>query len=215
MSTLEFVAEQIELSEQLQAGRDRMFEPQDLPGRYGRAVKAVDRVLQVTQCESVLAGGWAVWHHGYTARVTQDVDIVLPAKGIDEFIRVAAVSGFDVLPLKPGRWPKLLHKDSGIQIDILPEGARPGSDSKPAPTVIRHPAAMGGKASSLRYIDLLSLIELKIAAGRLQDQSDVGALVRARPEQVELMRQHLAGIHPDYVAAFESLVERAREQQDK
>jgi len=213
--TLEFLTEQIELNEQLLAGRHKMFNPQDLPGRYGRAVAAVDKVLEATGGVAVVAGGWAVWHHGYVARVTQDLDIVLPAKSIDEFLRVAAISGFDVLPTKPGRWPKVVHKQSGVKVDILPEGARPGSDSKPAPTTIRHPAHMGGSGNTLQYIELHALIELKIAAGRFQDEADIAALVQARPEQVKLLRKHLANIHAGYAAAFEKLTERARQQRDE
>src|SRR5207237_3139274 len=52
--TLEFLKENLELGEQLLAGRDSMFEPQDLPGRYGRVVKAIDHLLQLLDCVSVL-----------------------------------------------------------------------------------------------------------------------------------------------------------------
>src|SRR5947199_17754 len=110
MISLEQLTERLELGEALLGGRQRMFEPQDLPGRYGRVVKAIDRVLQVMNCESVLAGGWAVWRHGFIGRITQDIDIVLPAGRIDEFLRVAAVSGLEILPQVSGRWPKLRHK---------------------------------------------------------------------------------------------------------
>ena len=44
-----------------------------------------------------MAGGWAVWRHGYLGRVTQDVDIVVPAARVDELLRVASVSGFEVV----------------------------------------------------------------------------------------------------------------------
>jgi hypothetical protein len=60
-----------------------MFNPQDLPGRYGRVVKAVDHLLSVLNCQAVLGADWAVWHHGFIGRVTQDLDIVLPAQRID------------------------------------------------------------------------------------------------------------------------------------
>ena len=63
-----------------------MFAPQDLPGRYGRVVKAIDHLLSVLGCESVIAGGWAVWHHGYLARLTQDIDIVLPKDRVAELL---------------------------------------------------------------------------------------------------------------------------------
>jgi hypothetical protein len=44
--TPEFLAAQLELADTLYSGRSRMLEPQDLPGRYGRAVAAIDRFLR-------------------------------------------------------------------------------------------------------------------------------------------------------------------------
>jgi hypothetical protein len=213
--TLQFLAEQLELGEQLVAGRSRMFAPQDLPGRYGRAIKAIDYLLDIMACESVVAGGWAVWRHGFFGRMTQDVDIVLPANRVDEFLRLACVSGFEVRGGKQGRWPKVWHKESGIKVDILPEGGRPGTNSRPAPTTIPHPSTMGAAGPQLCYINLVSLIELKLAAGRARDESDVIELVRSNPDQVEAIRGHLTTVHGDYVKAFERLLERAKEQQDE
>ena len=79
---LESLAERLELCDQLFFGRDRMLAPQDLPGRYGRVIKALDHVLESMACESVVAGGWAVWFHGFEGRMTQDVDIALAADRI-------------------------------------------------------------------------------------------------------------------------------------
>src|SRR5262249_36909817 len=107
--TLEFLTEQLELGDQLHTGKATMFQPQDLPGRYGRVVKAVDHLLGVLGCPSVLAGGWAVWHHGFVGRLTQDIDIVLPGDQVGEFLRLASVSGFDILPQPEGHWPKMRH----------------------------------------------------------------------------------------------------------
>ncbi len=207
--------QQLELADQLLAGRIHMLDPQDLPGRYGRVVKAVDHLLQVIHSEAVLGGGWAVWRHGYVGRVTQDLDIALPADQVDEFLRAAAVTGFDVLPRKKGRGPKVLHKDTGIQVDVLPEGGRPGTASRLAPTTIPHPAAMGASGCVLRYMKLDSLVELKIGAGRARAESDVVELVRANPDRVAALRQHLASVHAEYVQTFDRLVQRAREQGDE
>lgn len=213
-ATLATLAEKLELVDQLLAGRSTMLEPQDLPGRYGRVVRALDRILESTQIPAVLGGGWAVWRHGYEGRLTRDIAIAVPAAAIDEFLLTASVSGFELLPRREGRWPKMIHKETGIQVDLLPEGARPGTAAKLAPTTIPHPSTMGAVPGGLRYIDLPSLIELKIAAGRLRDQSDVGELVRANPEHVEAIRQHLATVHEEYVRTFDELVRRSREQQD-
>jgi hypothetical protein len=212
--TSDVLVAQLELADQLLAGRDSMLEPQDLPGRYGRVVKAVDRVLQVVGSEAVLGGGWAVWRHGFIGRVTQDVDVVLPADRVDEFLRVASVSGFDVLPRRTGRWPKVMHKETNVQVDILPEGERPGTPSKPAPTTLPHPSKVGASGSRLRYITLPALIQLKLAAGRARDESDVVELLRSNPGEADGIRSHLATVHRDYLVAFDRLLQRAREQQD-
>jgi len=206
---------QLQLADLLCAGRGTMLEPQDLPGRYGRVIAALDRLLRATQCEAVVAGGWAVWRHGYLGRVTQDVDIVVPAGRVEELLRVAAVSGFEVLPARPGVWPKLRHKESDVGVDILAEGARPGTPSKPAPTTIPHPSRLGAHGTVLKYIDLPALIELKLAAGRARDESDVVELIRANPQQVEAIRKHLGGVHGDYLTRFDELAARAEEQTDR
>jgi hypothetical protein len=213
--TLEFLTERLELAEQLLAGRKTMLDPQDLPGRYGRVVKAVDRLLNATGSVAVLAGGWAVWRHGFVGRVTQDIDIVLPADRIDEFLMAASVSGFELFPQQPGRWPKVLHKDTNVKVDLLPEGGRPGTAAKLAPTTIPHPSRLGAVGPTLRYIRLPSLVELKLAAGRIGDEHDVVELIRTNPDEVESIRQHLVAVHADYVAAFDRLAERARDQRDE
>ena len=192
-----------------------MLDPQDLPGRYGRVIRAIDRLLAATGCEAVVAGGWAVWRHGYLGRVTQDVDVVLPAEKIDELLRAAAASGFEVVAASAGLWPKLRHKETDVNVDILPEGGSPGTVSHPAPTTIPHPSRLGACGTQLTYIDLPGLIELKLAAGRARDESDVVELLRANPDRVAAIRQHLAAVHEGYAQQFDAMVTRAREQADR
>jgi hypothetical protein len=213
-ATLQSLTEQLALGDQLLEGRGKMFSPQDLPGRYGRVVHAIDHVLQAMSCESVLAGGWAVWRHGFAGRITQDVDIVVPGDRVDEFMRVASVSGFECQLVPEGRWPKLRHRDTNVNVDLLPEGARPGTESRPAPTTIPHPSRMGAESGELRYIRLPNLIELKLAAGRVRDEADVVELIRANPQEIATIRAHLCTAHSNYVKGFDHFVERARDQQD-
>jgi hypothetical protein len=202
----------LELADRLREGRPTMLEPQDLPGRYGRVVQAVDRLLALIDCPGVVGGGWAVWRHGYVGRVTQDLDIALPADRVEEFLRVASVSGFEVLAQPPGRWPKLVHKDTGVEVDVRPEGGWPGTPAALAPTTIPHPGAMDAGGPALRYMTLPALVQLELGAGRARDESDVVELIRANPKEVEGVRRHLASVHTDYVASFDALVHRAREQ---
>lgn len=214
-ATWETITDQLALADALLQGRDRMFEPQDLPGRYGRVVKALDHLLEVVGCEAVVGGGWAVWRHGFHGRLTQDIDIAIAADRVDQFLRAAGVGGFDVLPQPPGRWPKLVHRETGIKVDLLPEGQRPGTAAHPAPTTLPHPSTMGAAGHALRYMELPALIELKLAAGRGRDESDIIELVRANSEKIDELRRHLAAVHPDYVIAFDGLVDRARDQRDE
>lgn len=189
-----------------------MLEPQDLPGRYGRAVRAVDHVLHAILAEAVVGGGWAVWRHGYVGRVTQDIDIVLPATQVRPFLQAASLAGFEVLARRPGLWPRLSHKETGIEVDVLPEGGRPGTASRPAPTTIRSPAELGASGHALRYMTLEALIELKLAAGRARDESDVVELIRANPDKLDAVRRHLASVHGDYAQAFDAATRRASDQ---
>lgn len=189
-----------------------MLEPQDLPGRYGRVVRALDQVLGACNCEAVVGGGWAVWRHGYVGRVTQDVDIALPKASMDDFLRAAAVSGFESLSQPEGRWPKLRHRETGIEVDILPEGGRPGTASRPAPTTIPHPGKMGAVPGILKYISLPSLVELKLAAGRLRDEADVVELLRENRDRIDEVQTHLRSVHPQYVARFKELLADLDEQ---
>jgi len=213
--TPDLLAAQLELADRLRAGRDAMLDPQDLPGRYGRVIRSLDRLLRAAVCEAVVAGGWAVWRHGYLARVTQDVDVVVTADGLQELLRLAPACGFEVLPERPGAWPKLRHKETDVSVDILPQGAVPGTSLRPAPTAIPHPSRLGAGSGALRYIDLCGLVELKLAAGRARDESDVVELIRANPEQIDALRRHLAEVHEQYAARFEQLATRAREQTDR
>jgi hypothetical protein len=143
--------------------------------------------------------------------VTYDIDVAIPADKIDEFLQTASVSGFRILPQSEGRWPKLLHKETDIKVDILPEGAQPGTPSNLAPTTIPHPDEMGAAEGRLAYISLPSLVELKIAAGRGKDEQDVRELIVANPDRLAEIRRHLEAVHSSYAARFDALVVRSRE----
>lgn len=213
-ATLEFITEQVLLSEELRAGRETMLDPEDLPGKYGRVVREVNEILQLIKCEAVVAGGWAAWYRGYVDRVAQNVEIVLPANRIEEFRQIAAISGFELVPSADGRWPLLIHKATSVKLHILLEGARPYTSSRQAPTTIPTPRAMGAQGWRLRYMSLTSLIELKLATGWHRDLVDVMALAIANRSRLEEIRNHLANVLPDYAAQFEQLVKEAEEQAD-
>jgi hypothetical protein len=65
---------------------------------------------------------------------------------------------------------------------------------------------MGAVRGVLKYGSLTSLIELKLAAGRLRDEADVVELARENRDRLDEVRRHLKTIHPQYVARFEELL---------
>jgi len=186
--------------------------PEDLPGRYGRTIADLKRLLQAIDALSVVAGGWAVWHHGYAGRVTEDVDIVVSQDSIKDLQRHATTFGFDFLPPPEGRWPKLFHRETGIDVDLLPEGGIPGTASNPAPVAIRSPQNYGASQRSLPYISMAGLVELKLGAGRAKDIADLIEIIKMHPDRIQELKEHVTEIHTSYGPKFVQLVQQAHEE---
>ena len=188
--------------------------PSELPGRYGRVIRDLERLVAATDVPAVIAGGWAVWRHGYVGRVTQDVDIVIPAVSQEVVLRVASMFGFDVLPVREGMWPKLTHRETAIDIDLMPEAGIPGTPTRPGPVPIRHPSVYGAKAGELSFIELSGLFELKLGSHRARDVADIVELIKVNPAQLDEIRQQLEQVHPDYAAELTNLIRQAHEESD-
>jgi hypothetical protein len=134
--------------------------------------------------------------------VTEDIDVAIAAVDVERFLSAAAAADFELLPDVPGRWPKLKHRASGVRVDILPEGETPGAE-RLAPTKIPSPDALGATGTTLGYISLTGLIELKIAAGRSKDETDVIELIRTNIDQVTAIRNHLNNPTPQTERGFD------------
>lgn len=186
--------------------------PRDLPGRYGRTIRDLERLLIAVEASSVVAGGWAVWRHGYAGRVTEDVDIVIAADKIDNLKQKALVFGFEFYESSTGRWPKLCHIATRIDVDVLPESGIPGTPTRPAPVPIGHPQRYQAVAGTLNYISLHGLIELKLGAGRAKDIADLIELIKCHPTELQPILDHLATLHPNYVTHFQTLIQQAADE---
>ena len=201
-----------EIAEQLLIMDTETTEPRDLPGRYGRVVRDLERLLAATDTLSVVAGGWAVWRHGFAGRVTEDVDIVVPLDRLRVLQSAAPLCGFNYLPPPEGRWPKLQHRETNIEVDFLPEDRLPGTPARPALVPIGHPSRYQASLDGLRFISLPGLIELKIGAGRAKDIADIIALIKHNPHQLAAIADHLQEIHPEYAMRFSELIQQAADE---
>jgi hypothetical protein len=73
--------------------------------------------------------------------------------------------------------------ETGVSVDFLIAGEFPG-DGRPKPVSFPNPGSVPRSETSVRVLDLRTLIELKLASGmsspdRLQDLADVLSLIRA------------------------------------
>ena len=204
----------LETSEQLTLLEPAKNKPSELPGRFGRVVRDFERLMQATETVAVVAGGWSVWHHGYVGRVTSDVDVVIPSSAEVPLLSVAPMLGFNVLSVRQGNWPKLEHKETQIQVDLMPEGRYPGIPTRLAPVPIPHPSNYFASADHLEYVPIAGLFELKIGASRAKDISDLIELIKVNQPALEEVRKQLELVHQSYPAVFDDLVKQASNEQD-
>ena len=126
-----------------------------------------------------IAGAMAANAHGHR-RTTADVHVLLRREDLARFKERWIGRGWlDIFDGSKG------FKDTmnGVKVDVLIVGEYPG-DGKPKPVSFPTPESVREiHDESLPYIDLKSLLELKIASGmtashRLQDLADVIQLIR-------------------------------------
>lgn len=184
--------------------------------RPGKADSEYDRALAVLNTLSrkegiplAIVGGMAAIKYGYE-RNTKGIDVVVAKQHLDAIVRVAPRHGIKVIWHDPDGWHKLSY--GGVDIDIVPEGARPRKD---APTTIPGPKQLG-VSKRTDYARLAGWMETKLSANRIQDRADVVQVMK-RTTSAALMnaRSHIANVHPAYLARFEELLAAAEEEKQQ
>jgi len=157
-----------------------------------RSLRRIAAELDRRGIPYAVAGGMALGAHGY-ARMTVDVDVILPA---DALARVhAELVGVGYRPAFPGS-RGLRDVETGVKIDFLLAGEFPGDD-QPKPVAFPDPAQASVSVDAIRYLSLERLIELKLVSGmtnaaRLKDLGDVQELIRT----LRLERDFAERLHP-------------------
>ncbi len=125
-----------------------------------------------------IAGGMALFSHGFR-RFTEDVDILVTRDGLK--VIHASLDGRGYVP--PFRGSKNLRDaEYGVRIEFLIAGEYPG-DGRPKPVAFPVPREAATERDGVRFLNLSSLIELKLASGmssadRIKDLADVQELVK-------------------------------------
>ena len=149
--------------------------------------------------------GMALVAHGYV-RTTEDVDILLTPEGLDAVHRQLDGLGY-VPPFSGSR--NLRDATTGVRIEFVLTGQYPG-DGKQKPVAFPEPSTRSVEIDGIRYLNLSSLIELKLAsgitnAGRLRDLADVQELIRVLKLPAEFAGQLDPYVRPKYVELWNGL----------
>ncbi len=146
-----------------------------------RTLRGIVGRLDMLNIPYAVAGGMALVAHGYQ-RTTVDVDILLTPAGLAA--THAALDGLGYLPPFAGS-KHLRDGETKVRIEFLVAGQFPG-DGKPKPVAFPDPADVSVEIDGIRYLNLPTLVDLKLAsgmtnAGRLKDLADVQELIRLLP----------------------------------
>ncbi len=141
-----------------------------------QTLKAIASKLEEYKIPYAIAGGMALVAHGYD-RTTVDVDILTTAQGLAE-----VHERFEGLVPPFPNSKQLRDTRTGVRVEFLVSGQFPG-DGKPKPVAFPDPSAHSFQRDGVRYLNLPTLVELKLASGltnsgRLRDLADVQELIR-------------------------------------
>ena len=149
-------------------------------GAVQEALRKITRKLDELGIPYAVVGGMALFAHGFR-RFTEDVDILVTPEGLKQIH--AKLEGLGYVPPFAGS-KQLRDTEHGVRVEFLVAGQYPG-DGLPKPVAFPDPAAVGVVIDGVRFLDLPTLVELKLASGmtggvaRLKDLADVVALIQA------------------------------------
>lgn len=149
--------------------------------RKGAVQESLQRIagrLNELQIPYAVAGGMALFHHGYR-RFTEDVDILVMRDGLKAIHQALDGRGF-VRAFE--RSKNLRDAENRVKIDFLLTGDFPG-DGQPQAISFPDPAHVSAEFDGVRFITLPALVELKLASGmtgadRIKDLADVQELIK-------------------------------------
>lgn len=174
-------------------------------GAVYETMQRLARRLEEEKIQYAIIGGMAITAHGY-ARLTLDVDILLTLEGLGTFHKRFVGRGY--VPAFPGARKLFLDTESKIRIEIITTGEFPG-DGLPKPVAFPDPTGKTIQRDKIRFINLETLIELKLASGltaphRLRDLADVQELIMALDLPLELMKKLDESVRAEYRRLWET-----------
>jgi hypothetical protein len=155
-------------------------------GCVNNTLKQLAADLKSRNIAYVVIGGVALFAHGYR-RLTNNIDIVLTAEGLNRFVTPVSgkapptLSNYDPVF---GSNKSVRSVPHGVTINVMTAGEYPG-DGKPKQVCMPEPATAAVEIDGIKFVTLEKLVELKLASGitapdRLKDLADVQELIKVR-----------------------------------
>ncbi len=143
-----------------------------------QSLRRITRRLGDLGIPYVVVGTMALFAHGFR-RFTEDVDLLVTPDGLRDLHTALDGLGYTP-PFKGGK--QLRDGDTKVRIEFRVTGQYPG-DGKPKPVAFPDPADVATVIDGVRYLNLPTLVDLKLASGmtapgRLKDLGDVQELIR-------------------------------------
>jgi hypothetical protein len=170
-------------------------------GAVQDALHRVAKQLEDHHIPYAVAGAMALFRHGYR-RFTEDVDILVTREGLTLIHQ--QLDGRGYVHVFAGS-KALRDTERGVKIEFIIAGDYPG-DGKPKPVAFPDPEQVAVELEGIRYVNLTTLIELKLASGmsaphRLKDLADVQEVIKAR----RLPREFAENLNPYVRDRFKEL----------
>lgn len=182
-------------------------------GDVHQALRKIASKLDELKIPYAVCGGMAVSAHGHF-RTTEDVDVLVNAEGLAAVHR--ELEGLGYVPPFTGS-KNLRDVETAVRIEFLVSGQFPG-DGKPKPVAFPEPKDVGVEIDGVRYLNLPTLIELKLASGmtspiRQKDIGDVVDLIRSANLPLDLSSQLNPFVREKYEELWRAIKEAEYEGQ--
>ncbi|MGD0769374.1 MAG: hypothetical protein ABSB42_14420 [Tepidisphaeraceae bacterium] len=179
-------------------------------GAVHETLRRIAKRLDELGIKYAVAGGLALFSHGFR-RYTEDVDLLVTPEGLKEVHK--QLEGLGYVPPFAGS-KNLRDTTSGVKIDFLISGQFPG-DGKPKPVAFPLPENVVVERQGIRYLNLPSIVELKIASGmtnseRMKDLADVQELIKLLMLPRDFTSQLSVYVREKYVELWDGVRPRGK-----
>jgi hypothetical protein len=170
-------------------------------GVVHQSLQNITKRLEQLGVPYAVVGGLAIAAHGFK-RMTDDVDVLVDPAGLKIVHEALEGLGY-VAPFAGSK--QLRDTETSVRIEFLVTGQYPG-DGKPKPVAFPDPRDVAVEIDGIRYLNLPTLLELKLASGmtnsgRFKDLGDVQEMIKA----LKLPRDFASRLNPFVRGKFEEL----------